>query len=212
MTDAFDAFKAETNRPTLIIVDSIIGFGAPNKAGTHSAHGEPLGVDEIKGAKRSYGWPEDEQFLVPDGVKEHIAAGLGRRGAQLRAAWDAMFTNYAADHPELAAHLEQMQRRQLPDDWDTDIPVFPADQSGVSGRDASGKVLNAIACRMPCLIGGSADLTPPTSPGSPSTGPVISNPVTGPAGTFASGSGNTPPERSRTGWHCPRSAPTRRVS
>jgi len=160
LSAAFTAFKAETTRPTLIVVDSVIGYGAPTKAGSHSAHGEPLGAGEIRGTKRAYGWPQDEQFLVPDAVRAHFEQGIGARGAHLRANWDALFARYTADHPELADQLDRMQRRQLPDGWDADIPDFPADDTGTSGRDASGTVLNAVARRTPWLIGGSADLAP----------------------------------------------------
>src|SRR6478735_2754779 len=160
LSAAFEAFKAETGKPTLIIVDSIIGYGAPTKAGTHAAHGEPLGVQEIRGTKRFYGWPEDEQFLVPDGVREHFDGGIGARGATLRREWDELFTRYTAEYPELADDLDRMQRRRLPDGWDEGIPEFATDAKGVSGRDASGQVLNAIADRVPWLIGGSSDLAP----------------------------------------------------
>ncbi|HEY5880561.1 MAG TPA: transketolase [Nakamurella sp.] len=160
LSAAFDAFRAETDRPTLVIVDSVIGFGAPTKAGSHSAHGEPLGEAEIRGAKRSYGWPEDEQFLVPDRVRDHLAEGVGARGARLREHWDDLFARYTTEHPELADQLDRMQRRLLPDGWDGDIPTFPADAKGVAGRDASGTVLNAIAARVPWLLGGSSDLAP----------------------------------------------------
>jgi len=160
LSAAFEAFKAETGKPTLIIVDSIIGYGAPNKAGTHAAHGEPLGVQEIRGTKRFYGWPEDAQFLVPDGVREHFDGGIGARGATLRREWDELFARYTAEYPELADDLDRMQRRRLPDGWDEGIPEFATDAKGVSGRDASGQVLNAIADRVPWLIGGSSDLAP----------------------------------------------------
>jgi transketolase len=115
---AFDAFRAETARPTLIVVDSVIGYGAPNKQGTHAAHGEPLGEDEVRAAKRFYGWPEDETFLVPDEVRAHIAGGLRERGGGLRRAWEELFTRYAAEYPDLADQLNRMQRRVLPDGWD----------------------------------------------------------------------------------------------
>jgi transketolase len=160
LSAAFTAFKAEKTRPTLIIVDSTIGYGAPTKAGSHAAHGEPLGEEEVRGAKRNYGWPEDAQFLVPDEVREHFDAGLGVRGATLRREWDEMFSRYGADYPELADQLDRMQRRQLPDDWADAIPEFPADEKGLAGRDASGRVLNAVAERVPWLIGGSSDLAP----------------------------------------------------
>jgi transketolase len=162
LSAAFKAFKRETQRPTLIIVDSHIGYGAPHKQDTSAAHGEPLGEDEVRATKRAYGWPEDETFLVPDAVREHFAAGIGARGRELRARWLQRFDAYRERHPELAAQLAQMQRRQLPDGWDRDIPVFETDAKGVSGRDASGKVLNAIARNVPWLVGGSADLAPST--------------------------------------------------
>ena len=159
---AFDFFKQTTDRPTLIIVDSHIGYGAPTKQGTAAAHGEPLGEDEIRATKRNYQWPEDAKFLVPDGVPEHFAAGIGARGRAARDAWMKTFEQFKAKFPELATELYQMQHRQLPEGWDKDIPTFPADADGVAGRDASQKVLNAIAKRVPWLMGGSADLAPST--------------------------------------------------
>jgi transketolase len=160
LSAAFEAFRAETDRPTLIVVDSIIGYGSPHKQGTHSAHGEPLGVDEVKATKRFYGWPEDATFLVPDEVVEHVRTGMAERGGALRREWEQLFARYAAEYPEQAEELNRMQRRTLPEGWDTDIPTFPADAKGVAGRDANGKVLNAVAQRVPWLIGGSADLAP----------------------------------------------------
>ena len=159
---AFQTFHATTDRPTLIIVDSHIAYGAPNKQDTSGAHGEPLGENEIKLTKRNYGWPEDAKFLVPDGVVEHFKAGIGKRGAELRAAWDQNFDAYQKRYPQLADHLDKMQRRKLPDGWDKDIPNFPADPKGVAGRESSGKVLNAIAKNLPWLMGGAADLAPST--------------------------------------------------
>jgi transketolase len=159
---AFKTFKATQDRPTLIIVDSHIAYGSPNKQDTHAAHGEPLGEEEIKLTKRNYGWPEDAKFLVPDGVREHFAANVGRRGHALREAWMAKFEEYRRAHPALADQLYRMQHRQLPEGWDKDLPVFPADPKGLAGRDASAKVLNAIAKNVPWLIGGSADLAPST--------------------------------------------------
>jgi transketolase len=159
---AIDTFKHTTDRPTLIIVDSHIGYGSPNKQDTHAAHGEPLGEDEIKLTKKFYGWPENEKFHIPDGVMEHFAQGIGARGAKLRADWMKLFEDYKKAHPQLAEQLYQMQHRQLPADWDKDIPVFPPDAKGLAGRDSSGKVLNAIAKRVPWLIGGAADLAPST--------------------------------------------------
>jgi transketolase len=159
---AFDVFKQTSGRPTLIIVDSHIGYGAPHKQDTHAAHGEPLGADEIRLAKRFYGWPEDAKFLVPDGVRQHFAAGIGARGAKLRGEWLALFESYKAEHPSEADDLYRMQHRQLPEGWDKGLPAFPADPKGVAGRDASAKVLNAVAQNIPWLIGGSADLAPST--------------------------------------------------
>jgi transketolase len=159
---AFGVFKATSDRPTLIIVDSHIAFGSPHKQDTHGAHGEPLGEEEVRLTKQRYGWPEDARFLVPDEVRAHIASGLGRRGAGLRAAWTALYARYAAQHADLAKTLDRMQRRELPDGWDADIPVFAADAKGLASRDSSAKVLNAIAARVPWLLGGSADLAPST--------------------------------------------------
>jgi transketolase len=159
---AFAGFERESHRPTLVIVDSHIGWGAPTKQGTSAAHGEPLGEEEIRAAKRNYGWPEEAKFLVPDEAREHFANGMGARGRALREAWMKLFEQYRQAHPELAEQLYQMQHRQLPTGWDRDLPHFDADPAGVAGRDASGKVLNAIARRVPWLVGGSADLTPST--------------------------------------------------
>jgi transketolase len=159
---AFDVFKKTTGRPTLIIVDSHIGYGAPTKQDTHAAHGEPLGEDEIKAAKRFYGWPEDAKFLVPDGVREHFGAGMGARGAKLRGEWMSLFDAYKTKYPAEADALYRMQHRQLPEGWDKGIPVFPADAKGMAGRDASAKVLNVVAQNVPWLLGGSADLAPST--------------------------------------------------
>jgi transketolase len=159
---AFATFKRTTGRPTLIVVDSHIGYGAPTKQDSHAAHGEPLGEDEIKATKRFYGWPEDKKFFVPDGVREHFAAGMGARGAAARRDWMASFDKYAAKYPAEADALRRMQKRELPDGWDKDLPQFPADPKGVAGRDASAKVQNAIAKNVPWLIGGSADLAPST--------------------------------------------------
>jgi len=159
---AFRAFEDTTDRPTLIIVDSHIGYGAPNKQDTHSAHGEPLGEEEIRLTKRNYGWPEDAKFLVPEGVCEHFQVGLGERGRSLRADWMQKFEEYKKVHPELADALYKMQHRQLPDGWESCLPTFPADAKGLASRDSSGKVLNAVAQKVPWLIGGSADLAPST--------------------------------------------------
>ncbi|HZD94340.1 MAG TPA: transketolase, partial [Candidatus Sulfotelmatobacter sp.] len=151
-----------SDRPTLIIVDSHIAFGAPNKQDTKEAHGEPLGEEEIRLAKRYYVWPEDAKFLVPDGVKEHFAALLGKRSHELRTAWEKQFEAYRKMHPQLADQLHRMQRRLLPEGWDKNLPVFPADAKGLATREASAKVLNVVAQNVPWLIGGSADLAPST--------------------------------------------------
>src|SRR5215470_4699074 len=157
-----EAFQQTRDQPTLIVIDSHIGYGAPHKQDTSAAHGEPLGEDEARLAKRSYGWPEDAKFLVPDGVREHFCNGIGQRGRQLREAWATRFDQYRIQHPDLAREIELMQRRGLPQGWDIDLPHFPADTKGLAGRDAAAKVLNAIAQRHPWLIGGSADLAPST--------------------------------------------------
>ncbi len=161
---AFDDFKRETDRPTLIIVDSHIGWGSPHKQDTAAAHGEPLGVEEVKETKRVYGWPEDAQFLVPDGVREHFADGVGKRGAEAHAAWMLRFEAFKAESPELAAQIDTMQRRELPAGWDAAIPSFdPDERKGMATRKASNQVENAIAKNLPWLIAGSADLTDSTS-------------------------------------------------
>jgi transketolase len=159
---AFHLANKERDRPTLVIVDSHIAWGAPNKQDTHAAHGEPLGEEEIRLTKRAYGWPEDAKFLVPEEVRENFRQGLGARGRRLRDEWLSKFEDYKQAHPELADQLVRMQKRELPDGWDRDIPAFPADAKGLAGRDASAKVLNAIAKNVPWLIGGSADLAPST--------------------------------------------------
>jgi len=159
---AFQTFERTTDRPTLIIVDSHIAYGAPNKQDTSAAHGEPLGEDEIRLTKRNYGWPEDAKFLVPEGVREHFAAGIGRRGREARASWIALYDSYKQKYPELADHGLMMQRRELPAGWDKEIPFFAADAKGQATRDSSGKVLNAISKNVPWLIGGAADLAPST--------------------------------------------------
>lgn len=159
---AFEVARKEDERPTLIIVDSHIAWGAPNKQDTHSAHGEPLGEEEIKLTKRNYGWPEDAKFLVPDEVRENFQRGIGARGKALRDAWFAKLEEYKKSYPVLADQLVRMQKRELPDGWDKDIPKFEPDEKGLAGRDASAKVLNAIAKNVPWVIGGAADLAPST--------------------------------------------------
>ena len=162
IAEAIEAFRSTNDVPTLIIVDSHIGYGAPHKHDTSAAHGEPLGIEEIRLAKRSYGWAEDAKFLVPDGVREHFHAGIGQRGHNLRVKWFARFEDYRAKYPDLADRIERMQKHELPEGWDADLPSFPADPKGLATRDASGKVLNAIAPRYPWLVGGAADLSPST--------------------------------------------------
>ena len=157
---AFKTFKNTTDRPTLIMVDSHIAYGAPNKQDTSAAHGEPLGKEEIKLAKRHYGWPEDAEFLVPEGVREHFQAGIGARGQTLRDAWWAKFEAYRRQYPQLADHGYRMLRRELPEGWDKGLPMFPANSKGVATRDASGHALNVLAKNLPWLLGGSADLGP----------------------------------------------------
>jgi transketolase len=159
---AFKTAAATADRPTLIIVDSHIAYGAPNKQDTSAAHGEPLGEEEIRLTKRNYGWPEDAKFLVPEGVRENFQSGIGARGRGLREAWEARFREYRAQAPALADEIERMQRRELPVGWDRDLPAFSPDAKGVAGRDASAKVLNTLAKNIPWLIGGSADLAPST--------------------------------------------------
>jgi len=159
---AIKNFHNTPDRPTLIIVDSHIAWGAPNKQDTSAAHGEPLGDEEIKLTKRNYGWPEDAKFLVPDGVQARFQELMGKRGRTLRETWFKMFDEYKKKHPALGDELHRMQHRQLPEGWDKDIPTFPADAKGIASRDSSSKVLNAIAPNFPWLLGGSADLAPST--------------------------------------------------
>jgi transketolase len=158
--DALAVFQQTKGRPTLIILDSHIGYGSPHKVDSAEAHGEPLGEEEVRLVKRAYHWPENAKFLVPDGVMEHFAEGVGARGAEARRKWEALFANYRARYPELATEIDQMQRRELPANWDRDLPNFPPDPKGIAGRDASGQVLNALAKNIPWFLGGSADLAP----------------------------------------------------
>jgi len=157
---ALRIFQQTKGRPTLIILDSHIGYGSPHKQDTAEAHGEPLGEDEVRQTKRAYGWPEDAKFLVPDGVREHFAAGVGARGQEARRKWRDLLVAYRSTYPTLAKEIDQMQRRELPADWDHNLPVFPADPKGLAGRDASGEVLNVLAQNVPWFLGGSADLAP----------------------------------------------------
>jgi transketolase len=162
LAEAIEVFRSTADVPTLIIVESHIGYGAPHKHDTSAAHGEPLGEEEIRLAKRSYGWPEDAKFLVPEGVREHFQNGIGRRGRRLRKAWIELLASYRTKYPDLAGQIDRMQMRELPEGWDGDFPSFPADPKGLASRDSSGQVLNAIARNHPWLIGGSADLAPST--------------------------------------------------
>ena len=162
LSQAFASFRRNADVPTLIIVDSHIGYGAPHKQDTSAAHGEALGEEEVRLAKRAYGWPEDAKFLVPDGVREHFQNGLGRRGRDLHQAWTAQFEAYRSQYPDLAVEFERMQTRALPDAWGMDLPVFDASAKGLASRDSSAKVLNAIGPHYPWLIGGAADLAPST--------------------------------------------------
>ncbi len=155
---AFETFQKTTDRPTLIILDSHIGYGSPHKQDSNTSHGEPLGEEEVRLVKKFYGWPEDAKFLVPDGVREHFRDTIGKRGRELRAQWSESYADYSKKFPELSERLSHMQRHELPPGWDKNIASFPADAKGIATRESSGKVLNAFAQNIPWLIGGSADL------------------------------------------------------
>ena len=158
LAGGYENFLKSKDRPTLIVVDSHIGYGSPHKQDSYEAHGEPLGEAEVKLVKKNYGWPEDAKFLVPDGVYDRFKNGVGKRGAEARAAWTAKFEEYKKQFPQQAEQLNRMQSGQLPDGWDKDLPNFPADPKGMATRESSGKTLNALAKNIPWLIGGSADL------------------------------------------------------
>ena len=158
LSNAFNEFLGTNDRPTLVMVNSHIGYGAPHKQDTNAAHGEPLGEDEVRLAKKSYGWPEDAHFLVPDGVLEHFQEGIGERGREFHSEWADLYGRYTSQFPDLADQIGRMQRRDLPDGWDKNLPTFPADAKGLATRESSGKVLNALAQNIPWLIGGAADL------------------------------------------------------
>jgi len=162
LAKAYQCFLETKDRPTLIIVDTHIAYGAPNKQDTSAAHGEPLGEDEIRLAKRNYGWPEDAKFLVPEGVQDHFKEGIGKRGHELREQWMKRFAQYGKKYSNRADHLQRMQHRQLPEGWDKNLPTFPADAKGLATRESSGKVLNVLAKNTPWLMGGAADLFPST--------------------------------------------------
>lgn len=159
---ALEQFKATKGKPTLIIVNSIIGYGAPDKQNTAAAHSDALGEDEVRKTKKFYGWPEDAQFLVPDGVYQTFQDGIGKRGAKLNAAWQNTFADYAKADAKAADEIQRNLRHELPDDWDADLPDFEPDAKGIATREASGKVLNAIAKNVPWIVGGAADLAPST--------------------------------------------------
>ena len=185
---AFETFKRTTGRPTLIIVDSHIAYGAPTLQGSHTAHGAPLGEKEIEGAKKFYGLPPDQKFCVPDGVLDAFKNNMGKRGGELRNGWMAKFEEYKQQHPELADQMFRMQHRQLPDGWEKALPTFPADAKGLAGRQASGKVLNELAKAVPWIIGGSADLSPSTltrlGPASDAVNKETHEPLANPFGDF----------------------------
>lgn len=155
---AYENFLKTNDRPTLIIVNSHIGYGSPHKQDSYEAHGEPLGEAEVKLVKKNYGWPEDAKFLVPDGVYDQFKKGVGTRGAQVHGAWQIKFEAYKKEFPQQAGQIERMLAGKLPDGWDKDLPNFPADAKGIATRESSGKTLNALAKNIPWLIGGSADL------------------------------------------------------
>jgi transketolase len=159
---AIEAFNATDDRPTLIIVRSVIGIGFPTRAGTHKAHSDAPGEDEIRGAKKSYGWPEDATFLVPEEAKKSFSAAISGRGKRLRDEWEQMFARYRIAYPELASAIDALRKGRLPSGWEAELPSFEADPKGMASRDAGGKVLNAIADKAPWLVGGAADLAPST--------------------------------------------------
>ena len=158
LAKAYNGFLQTTDRPTLIRINSHIGYGSPHKQDTSAAHGEPLGEEEVRLVKEFYGWPADAKFLVPDGVVENFRSGMGKRGGELRQKWETMFAEYGKKFPQLADQINRMQHRKLPEAWDKNLPTFPPDAKGIATRESSGKVLNVVAENMPCLVGGSADL------------------------------------------------------
>jgi transketolase len=162
MRAALDEFKRTADKPTFIMVHSIIGYGAPKAQGTNDAHGEGISHDDLIAAKKLYGWPLDKEFYVPEEVTQHFIAGIGQRGKQLHAAWTQLASSYAASNPELATHMMQMQKRELPSGWDKDFPVFEPDEKGIATRESSGKMLETLGKNVPWLIGGAADLVKST--------------------------------------------------
>jgi transketolase len=159
LAKSFEFFKKTKDRPTLVVVDTHIGYGSPKKQDTSAAHGEPLGEDQVRAAKRTYGWPEDAHFLVPDGVREHFAEGIGVRGRKLRQDWQGLRDRYRKESPEQSAELDLLERYELPEGWERDLPSFPADAKGLATRESSGQVLNALGKKIPWLLGGAADLS-----------------------------------------------------
>ncbi len=158
LAKAYNGFLHTADRPTLIRVNSHIGYGSPHKQDTNAAHGEPLGDEEVRLVKKFYGWPEDSKFLVPDGVLDHFRNGIGKRGGDLRRQWETLFAEYGKKFPQLADQIKRMQHRELPDGWEKSLPVFPADAKGLATRESAGKVLNTVAENVPWMVGGSADL------------------------------------------------------
>jgi len=158
LANAYHGFLKTADRPTMIRVNSHIGYGSPHKQDTNAAHGEPLGEDEVKLVKKFYGWPEDAKFLVPDGVLENFRNGIGKRGGELRRKWETLFADYTKKYPQFAEQIESMQHRKLPNGWDKNLPSFPPDPKGIATRESSGKVLNVMAENLPWMVGGSADL------------------------------------------------------
>ncbi len=209
---ALETFLQSGDRPTLIIVNSVIGYGAPTKQGTPKAHSDALGPDEVKGAKRAYGWPEDSQFLVPDGVYDAFRNGIGARGKALREEWLALVEEVKAGDAGLAKDLDAYLAGELPEGWDAEIPVFPADAKGLATRESSGKVLNAIANRVPWLLGGSADLAPSNKTKLESPRPAPSGRSRPAGATSISACASTRWARSSTAWASWACAPTGRPS
>jgi transketolase len=158
LSKAYNGFLQTNDRPTLIRVNSHIGYGSPHKQDTSAAHGEPLGDEEVKLVKKFYGWPEDAKFLVPDGVLESFRNGIGKRGGDVHKKWEILYSEYEKKFPQLADQIKRMQHRELPDGWDKNLPTFPADAKGIATRESSGKVLNVVAENVPWMVGGSADL------------------------------------------------------
>jgi transketolase len=209
---ALATFRETKGRPTLIVLDSHIGYGSPHKIDTAAAHGEPLGEEEVRLVKRAYGWPEDAKFLVPDGVREQFDAGIGRRGEEARERWERRFAAYTVSFPELATEIQQMQQRLLPASWDRNLPSFPPDPKGIAGRDASGKVLNTLAQNVPWLLGARRTLRRPTRRCSHSKVPATSKPRHPAVATSTSAFESTRWRRSSTACLCRSCAPSARAS